>query len=190
MQIETDRLRLRSWVEDDRDAFAKLNADPVVMADLGGPLTRDLSDAKLERYIDAFRHNGYGRWLVETRAGRFLGYCGVMPVAGDHPIGPHDEIGWRLHRSAWGHGYATEAARAALSDAFRRVQLTEVLAYTSADNVRSQAVMRRLHLCRDESRDFEVYNDRLGSWRGLVWSATPTLLMGSGHSGSSDHGAA
>jgi RimJ/RimL family protein N-acetyltransferase len=179
MRIETDRLRLRTWVEDDRDAFAELNADPIVMADLGGPLSRDLSDAKLERYIDTFRHHRYGRWLLETLAGGFLGYCGVMPAAEDHPIGPHHEVGWRLHRGAWGQGYATEAARAALGDAFRRVQLTEVLAYTAVDNVRSQAVMRRLHLRRDESRDFEVYNARLGSWRGLVWSATPTLLTGS-----------
>src|SRR5262245_20568947 len=174
MEIETDRLRLRTWIERDRDAFAELNADPVVMADLGGPLMRDVSDAKLDRYIDAIRRHGYGRWLVETRAGSFLGYCGVMTAPPDHPIGQHAEIGWRFRRHAWGKGYATEAAQAALADAFRRVHLAEVLAYTSADNHRSQAVMRRLRLCRDESRDFEIYNDRLGRWRGLVWSATPS----------------
>jgi RimJ/RimL family protein N-acetyltransferase len=160
------------------------------MADLGGPLIRDLSDAKLDRYIDAFRRNGHGRWLVETRAGSFLGYCGVMPAPADHPIGQHVEIGWRLRQNAWGKGYATEAARAALTDAFRRVHLAEVLAYTSADNRRSQAVMRRLRLCRDEARDFEIYSNRLGSWRGLVWSATPSSFPGSGDDGSSKHGAA
>ena len=160
-------------MEGDRNAFAELSADRVVMADLGGPLMRDGSDAKLDRYIDAFRRNGYGRWLVETRTGTFLGYCGAMMAPAGHPIGRHVEIGWRLRRHAWGNGYATEAAQAALADAFRRVRLTEVLAaYTSADNHRSQAVMRRLRLCRDESRDFEVWNDRLGCWWGLVWSAT------------------
>ena len=92
-----------------------------------------------------------------------------MPAQKDHPIGVHDEIGWRLIRNAWGHGYATEAARAALIDVFRRVRLTEVLAYTDAQNIRSQAVMSRLGLRRDTSRDFAIDSDRLGTWRGLVW---------------------
>ncbi len=191
MPIETDRLRLRAWREHDRGAFADLNADPVVMADLGGPLVRESSDAKLDRYIDAFRLRGYGRWLVETRAGSFLGYCGVMPAPVDHPIGQHVEIGWRLRRDAWGKGYATEAAHAALTDAFRRVRLTEVLAYTSADNHRSQAVMRRLRLRRDASRDFEIYDDRLGRWRGLVWATTPgSFAAGDGDMSPPPHDAA
>lgn len=171
MHIETERLRLRVWEGTDRDHFAALNVDPVVMGDLGGPLSRDDSDAKLDRYLNAWGSNGYGRWLVETISGTFLGYCGVMPVREDHPIGIHDEIGWRLLRKAWGHGYATEAARAALIDIFERVKLTEVLAYTDAQNIRSQAVMRRLELRRDAARDFAIHHDRLGTWRGLVWTA-------------------
>jgi len=176
MQIETDRLRLRSWRESDRDSFAALNAHPIVMADLGGPLSRELSDAKFDRYVGAYKGNGFGRWLVETFAGQFLGYCGVMPASEDHPLGPHHEIGWRLHHGVWGNGYATEAARACLEDVFRRVELQEVLAYTSADNLRSQAVMERLRLIRDESRDFTVHGNRTGMWRGLVWSATPGVF--------------
>ncbi len=176
MQIETDRIRLRSWAETDRDAFAKLCEDPIVMADLGGPLDRKHSDAKFDRYTEAFRLEGYGRWLLETLSGQYLGYCGVMPVYGDHPIGPHNEIGWRLHRDAWGSGYATEAARAALRDAFLRAQLQEVLAYTAADNLRSQAVMHRLNLRREESMDFNTDDSKLGCWRGLVWSATPVIF--------------
>src|SRR5215470_13256505 len=171
MHIETERLRLRVWQEADRHHFATLNADPVVMGDLGGPLSRDDSDAKLDRYLEAWGNNGYGRWLVETISGTFVGYCGVMPVRANHPIGSHDEIGWRLIRDAWGHGYATETARAALIDVFRRVNLMEVLAYTDAQNIRSQAVMRRLGLRRDASRNFAIDSDRLGTWRGLVWTA-------------------
>jgi RimJ/RimL family protein N-acetyltransferase len=176
MDIQTDRLRLRSWRESDRNSFAALNADPVVMADQGGPLSRDFSDAKFDRYVAAYKKNGFGRWLIETFAGRFLGYCGVMAVSENHPLGPHHEIGWRLLHDVWGHGYATEAAYACLEDAFRRVQLREVLAYTAPDNTRSQAVMKRLGLIRDESRDFTVYSNRTGMWRGLVWSATPRLF--------------
>jgi RimJ/RimL family protein N-acetyltransferase len=95
-----------------------------------------------------------------------------MPSSPDHPLGPHFEIGWRLMRNAWGHGYATEAARAALDDAFGRVRLREVVAYTAADNLRSQAVMDRLRLQRVPSRDFTLDYGR-GAWSGLVWVATP-----------------
>jgi RimJ/RimL family protein N-acetyltransferase len=180
MHIETERLRLRVWEEADRDHFATLNADPAVMKDLGGPLSRDDSDAKLDRYLKAWKSYAHGRWLVETISGRFLGYCGVMPARGAHPIGIHDEIGWRLIREAWGHGYATEAARAALIDVFRRAKLIEVLAYTDVQNIRSQAVMRRLGLRRDASRDFTIYSDRLGTWRGLVWTARENLIASAG----------
>src|SRR6059036_2896637 len=180
MHIETERLRRRVWEEADRDHFATLNADPIVMKDLGGPLSRDDSDAKLDRYLKAWGNNGYGRWLVETISGKFLGYCGVMPARADHPIGIHDEIGWRLIRKAWGNGYATEAARAALIDVFRRVKLLEVLAYTAPDNLRSQAVMKRLQLKRDASRDFSICSNRVGTWQGLVWRAQSDFLASAG----------
>ena len=65
------------------------------------------------------------------KEGCFLGYDGVMRRRDTHPLGPHDEIGWRLVKSAWGYGYASEAARAALEDVFTRIGLCEVLAYTS-----------------------------------------------------------
>jgi RimJ/RimL family protein N-acetyltransferase len=141
------------------------------MEDLGGPLSREDSDAKFDRYVAAYQSHHYGRWLVETISGMFLGYCGVMPARDDHPIGVHDEIGWRLVHSAWGNGYATEAARASLTDVFRRVGLKEVLAYTAPDNLRSQSVMRRLGLRRDTLRDFAVRDSRLGTWQGFVWAA-------------------
>ena len=173
MIIETPRLRLRPWREADRDAFAALNADPEVARDLGGPLSRAASDAKLDRYIAAFTQHGFCRWAIETRAEEFLGYAGVMPVRRAHPLGPHDEVGWRLKRDAWGHGYASEAARAALNDVFARVGLTEVLSYTAPDNVRSQAVMERLQLTREPARDFVASYPAALAWRGLVWVARP-----------------
>jgi len=171
MELLTARLRLRPWRDADRDAFAALNADPDVMADLGGVLTRAQSDAKLDRYAAAIAAHGCGRWLMETRDGVFLGYAGVMPAGPDHPLGAHAEIGWRLMRAAWGHGYATEAASAALGDALGRAGLSEVLAYTAPDNLRSQAVMARLGLERDFARDFTAHYDAADAWHGLVWVA-------------------
>lgn len=169
--IDTPRLRLRCWREADRDAFAALNADPEVMADQGGPFGRAESDAKLDRYVAAFDLHGLGRWALEGRDGGFLGYAGIMPSRPDHPLGAHFEVGWRLVRDAWGRGYATEAARAALEDAFARAGLEEILAYTAPDNTKSQAVMARLGLTRDRSRDFAAGYDRVGAWQGLVWMA-------------------
>lgn len=146
-----------------------MHADADVMHDYGGPIDHNASNTKFDRYLRAWREHGFGRWVVETRDGIFLGYVGAMPSRCDHSIGSHVEIGWRLVRHAWGHGYATEAAQAALRDAFLRVGLNEVLAYTADDNLRSQAVMIRLQMQRDTSRDFTLDYDGVKSWRGLVW---------------------
>ena len=94
-----------------------------------------------------------------------------MTSGPDHPLGLHVQIGWRLMRHAWGFGYATEAAQAALSDAFVRIGLDAVVAYTAADNLRSQAVMTRLQMRRDPSRDFTTDYAAIKGWRGLVWEA-------------------
>jgi len=151
-----------------------MNADPDVMQDLGGPISRAESDAKMDRYRASWDRHGIGRWLAETLDGRFVGYAGILPAHSDHPLGGHYEAAWRLVRSAWGKGYASEASRAALDDAFARLTLAEILAYTAPDNFRSQAVMKRLELTRDEARDFTLSGPR-GTWRGLVWFARPPV---------------
>ncbi|MFO1162350.1 MAG: GNAT family N-acetyltransferase [Reyranellaceae bacterium] len=172
--IETHRLRLRPWREDDRDAFAALHADPEVMADLGGTFDRAASDTKLDRYVATFARHGFSRWaVVSARDGEFLGYTGVTPEPDEHVIGKHCQIGWRFIRRAWGHGYATEAASATLADAFGRAGLREILSYTAPGNLRSQAVMTRLGLQRDPARDFTVVRDGVTPWHGLVWVARP-----------------
>jgi RimJ/RimL family protein N-acetyltransferase len=147
-----------------------MSSDPEVMADLGGPYDHAESAAKFEKYLSAYERFGFSRWVVEDSENRFVGYAGIMPSPPDHPLGVHVEVGWRLVRSAWGKGYATEAARAALTDTFKRHGFAEVLSYTSADNKRSQAVMTRVGLKRDESLDFSHKYTTL-TWRGLVWKA-------------------
>ena len=173
MILTTARLGLRPWREEDRAAFAALAADPEVMRDLGGPLDRARSDAKLDRYRAAFDRHGFCRWAVESLSEEFLGYAGIMPLGPSHPLGPGVEIGWRLMRRAWGHGYATEAAEAALRDGFERLGFGEILAYTAPDNLRSQAVMARLGLQREPARDFTATYDGV-AWHGLVWAARPS----------------
>ncbi|MDB2437910.1 GNAT family N-acetyltransferase [Hellea sp.] len=154
----------------DEDNFAALHSDPDVNADLGGPFSRDKSDKKFKRYIQAQTEQGYSRWVIENKAGVFLGYAGIMPVINQHPLGAHNEIGWRLNRNAWGHGYASEAARAALEDGLDRLGLTEVLSYTAKTNIRSQSVMKRIGMVRDETRDFTAHYEGYGDWQGMVWA--------------------
>ena len=153
-----------------------MHTDPVVMHDYGGPISRRESDAKLDRYAATYHQHGFCRWAIESQEGVLLGYAGVMPSRPGHPLGLHFEIGWRFVRRAWGHGYATEAARAALDDAFTRVRLAEVIAYISPDNLSSQAVMCRLQLHRDPSRDFTADYDTIKGWRELVWVARSAVV--------------
>lgn len=175
MVIVTTRIRLRAWRDSDREALAAMHADPEVMRDYGRTLDREQSDAKMVRYATAFAEHRFGRWAVEALDGPFLGYVGLMTTRAPHPAGDHVDIGWRLVRRAWGQGFATEAARAALEDGFSRVGLSEVLAYTAPDNLRSQAVMARLGLRREPGRDFRVQGEA-GAWTGLVWTATAPAL--------------
>jgi RimJ/RimL family protein N-acetyltransferase len=132
-----------------------MNADPEVREHLGDLLTREQSDASVARFQAEFARRGYGWWAVEVRAtGEFIGFAGLDKVDDGMPF-TGVEIGWRLARSAWGHGYATEAARAVLAHAFDTLGLDEVLAVTTATNHRSQAVMRRIGMTRDPAGDFD-----------------------------------
>lgn len=170
--ITTERTILRPWRDEDLDAFAAMLADPEVQADAGGPVDRDAAAAKMARYRAAHDRLGYTRWVVTAHAGAFLGYVGIMPIDTWHPRSPNVEIGWRLTRGSWGFGIATEAARASLIDGFARCGLDEVLSYTAATNHRSQAVMRKLGLQREETLDFTSTHEGQ-SWSGLVWVARP-----------------
>ena len=175
--IETERLVLRPWREEDRDDLARMCADPNVMVDYPAPQTRAESDVRFERYRDTFERFGFCRWAVERRSdGKFLGYTGINSTfSPDHPLAPDVELGWRLIREAWGFGYASEAARASLCDGFTRCELNKVYSFTTRENLRSQAVMQRIRLIRDEARDFV---DPQGV-RNIVFVATSHWLAAS-----------
>ncbi len=158
--LRTDRLLLRSWRDADRDPFAALNADPVVGEFLPGPLDRAASDAMVDRLVAHEEAHGYTGWAVEEAAsGTFLGYVGLVVPRFDPPFAhaadPCVEIGWRLARAAWGHGYASEAARACLDHAFDDLDLPEVVSFTVTENARSRAVMERIGMTRDPAGDFD-----------------------------------
>lgn len=154
--LRTDRLILRRWRPTDLEPFAALNADPEVMAHFPTVLDRAASDALAARADAAFDQRGFGLWALEVRAdGQFIGFTGLAVPGFRAPFTPAVEVGWRLARTAWGKGYATEAAAAALHDAFGRLGLAEVVSFTAAVNGRSQAVMRRLGMTHDAAFDFD-----------------------------------
>jgi RimJ/RimL family protein N-acetyltransferase len=145
--IRTDRLTMRRWRITDREPFADLNADPETMKFLPGTLDRAASDALIYRIESRFSDLGFGLWALEiTQTGEFIGFTGLSPMPDGVPGAGGMEVGWRLARRAWHHGYATEAARAAVDVAFGGVGLTEVWSMTAVLNKPSQAVMRRLGL--------------------------------------------
>ena len=132
-----------------------MNADPEVREHLGDRLTREQSDASVARFQAEFDRRGYGWWAVEVQdTAEFIGFAGLDQVDDDMPF-TGVEIGWRLARSAWGHGYATEAARAVLAFGFDSLGLPEILAVTTGTNLRSQAVMHRIGMTRDPADDFD-----------------------------------
>ncbi|MDF1597182.1 MAG: GNAT family N-acetyltransferase [Acidimicrobiia bacterium] len=156
MEIRTDRLILRRWRESDREPFAVMNADPEVMRHMVAPLSRDKSDAFIERIEEGFKIWGFGLWAVELKGvGDFVGFTGLWPTSFDAHFTPAIEIGWRLDRGSWGEGYATEAARGALGFGFEGAGLEEVVSFTIPANVRSIAVMERLGMTHDPADDFD-----------------------------------
>jgi RimJ/RimL family protein N-acetyltransferase len=154
--LETERLLLRGWGADDRAPFAAMNADPEVMRYFPSVLTRTESDERVERIVQSFEQDGFGLWAVEERSShRFLGFTGLARPDFDAHFTPAVEIAWRLAREAWGHGFASEAARAAAAFAFDELGLAELVSFTVEQNARSRAVMRRLGMRHDVADDFD-----------------------------------
>jgi RimJ/RimL family protein N-acetyltransferase len=136
--------------------FAAINSDPAVMEHFPGTLTREQSDGLVERIEAGFEANGFGLWALEVRAsGEFIGFTGLDVPEFEADFMPAVEVGWRLGRSAWGNGYATEAARAAVSFGSEEVGLDEIVSFTTVANQRSRAVMERLGMSHDPADDFE-----------------------------------
>src|SRR5215472_4450879 len=144
-EVRTDRLLMRRWREGDLAPFAALNGDPETLVFFPETLDRAASDAFVERIEARFEQQGYGLWALELTAdGEFIGYTGLNPMPDGVPGAGGMEVGWRLARHAWHHGFATEAARAAVAVAFDCAGLPELWSMTAVLNEPSQAVMRRI----------------------------------------------
>jgi RimJ/RimL family protein N-acetyltransferase len=152
----TARLVLRRFASADADAFAALNADPDVMRFIGdgAPLTRAQSDELLARIAGHWRSHGFGLWCLAERGApeRCLGFAGLAVPSFLPEVLPAVEVGWRLARDAWGRGLATEAARAALAEAFGPLELAAVISIIAEGNEQSVRVAEKLHMRRGPDR--------------------------------------
>src|SRR5437867_6706490 len=119
VSLSGNRVCLRPWRDEDRDAFAALNSDARVMEFFPNRLSRTESDAMVDGIEDHFNGHGFGLWALEAPdVAPFIGFAGLSVKEFPAPFTPCVEVGWRLAFAYWGQGYATEAARLALDYGF------------------------------------------------------------------------
>ncbi|MFE7541705.1 GNAT family N-acetyltransferase [Streptomyces platensis] len=147
MERLTKRLRLRMWRDADLDPLAALDGDTEVMRYIGdgAPLTRDQVAGSLARLRKGWQERGFGRFAVDVQGtGEFAGWVGLSVPDFLPEALPAVEIGWRLRREHWGHGYAPEAAREVLAFGFEDVGLQEIISIADVRNQASLRVMTKL----------------------------------------------
>jgi len=155
-QLFTPRLILRQWRAHDREPFARMNADPRVMRHFPAPLSREESDALVDRAEAHFAAHGYGPFAAELReTGQFAGFIGLFIPSFEAHFTPAVEIGWRLTAEVWNRGLATEGAREVLRYAFQELRLPEVVSFTIPANLPSMRVMEKIGMLRDVDGDFD-----------------------------------
>jgi RimJ/RimL family protein N-acetyltransferase len=136
-----------------------MNAEPRVMEFFPKCLSREESDAMVDRIKDHFRSKGFGLYAAELRSdGQFIGYVGLHTPTFEARFMPCVEIGWRLASDVWGQGLATEGARAVIHYAFQELRLDEIVSFTVPANQRSIHVMQKIGMTRDATDDFEHPN--------------------------------
>ena len=156
VELRTARLLLRQWKESDIDAWCAMNADAEVRKYFPKVNSREESVAEAERIRASINQHGWGMWALEVPGVLpFAGFVGLNNPGFAAPWQPAVEIGWRLARSAWQQGYATEGATAALDFAFTHLQLPQVMAMSVTTNAPSHRVMERIGLSPWPEMDFD-----------------------------------
>lgn len=159
--LETKRLTLRTFCEADITPMAAINADPIVMEHF--PATQDLAMTQtlVKHFMHHYEQFGYAAYAtIQKDTGNMIGFVGLnqpsFTIPHFQPQGlPIVEIGWRLARSAWGQGLATEAAQAVLAHAFQVLHLPEIISFTARSNVKSQRVMQKIGLKNQPKDNFD-----------------------------------
>lgn len=155
IEFNTERLAFRVWQDQHRAPFAALNSDPEVMRYFPALVSAEQTNASIDMWRSQFEERGWSNWAVERKeTGELIGFIGLSIPKRQLPFSPCVEIGWRLKRSAWGKGYATEGAKACLRIGFERLGLTEIVSFTTLTNLPSRRVMERIGMTNSNA-DFE-----------------------------------
>lgn len=145
VELETPRLLLRRWLQADLEPFTRLNADAETMRYFPEPYSAKHSKDMFGRIEREFSECGFGLYAVEEKAsGSFIGFTGFHRATMETSFCPCIEIGWRLDKSRWNRGYASEAAAACLRHGFTALGFDAVYSFTAVSNLPSQRVMRKI----------------------------------------------
>lgn len=153
--IETKRLILRTWKEEDKEPYFLINSDPKVIEFLRGPLTMEQTREFIQAMNNQNDKYGYTLWAVELKdSSKLIGFIGLNYTNWESNFTPAVEVGWRLSSEYWGKGYATEGAKASLDYGFNKIGLKEIVSFTVPANIRSLEVMKKIGLKRDVNGNF------------------------------------
>ena len=172
--LQGERVTLRQWTDADLAPFAAMNVDPDVMLHMRALLSRDESDAMVARIRAHFDAHGFGLWAIDVPGIGFAGFVGVAKVPFEVPLAGFEngqqEIGWRLARKAWGHGYATEGAALALRYGLDEAKLPQIVSFAALGNIASIAVMERIGLTRRGEFDHPRLPPEHRSYRHVLYA--------------------
>ncbi|MBN9542308.1 MAG: GNAT family N-acetyltransferase [Alphaproteobacteria bacterium] len=153
--IQTDRLILRKWKDEDIKPFALMNQDPKVIEFLRGSMNEEEAKKFLEVHNNAINSRGYSLFAAELKeTNELIGFIGLSQPIFKATFTPCVEIAWRLGSQFWGKGYASEGAKACLEFGFNQLNLKEIVAFTVPDNINSRKVMERIGMVYDAAADF------------------------------------
>ena len=142
--LETQRLKLREFNQDDLDDLAAMVADGDQMTFYPRPKTRDEASAWISRNLSLYKECGFGSWFIESLpSSGFLGYCGIRPLTLDEGTA-EIEIGWHIRKTVWNQGIATEAATAVRDLAFTSFALSRLVAIVHPDHIASRRVAENI----------------------------------------------
>ncbi len=141
----SERLGFRNWKKNDLTEFAKMNADLSVMEHFPKPLTKSETAELIDRLKNHYNKNAYTYFATEIlESGEFIGFIGLAFQEYKTDFTPAVDIGWRLKKSAWGKGFATEGAKKCIEFAFDELNLDRVISICTKRNFKSENVMIKI----------------------------------------------
>ncbi len=147
--FRSERLGFRNWSKNDVTEFAKMNADSDVMEHFPKTLTQKETEELIVRLQKQFDENGYTYFVTEVlESGAFIGFIGLAFQEYKTDFTPAVDIGWRLKKSSWGNGYATEGATKCLEYGFQKLGLNTVIAVCNEKNTQSENVMKKIGMTK------------------------------------------